>query len=484
MSEDILSNRQHRIAVLVHNSVLRDARVLKQAKTLSQCGYTVEVHGFSPDADGSVKVIPDTDTPVYLNSLTVVPKIKSGSAPYICSLAGAGPARDARAFTSSKKSRLSLVLRKSLSLSRHLTNKLKSYLRKAPQSRHVLRWRFEQIGGALACSVAQRPAPDIIHIHDTVALTAARKLRKHYPNAQIIWDAHEIYEHLAQASPHLSQLNRSIICEAGPYIDRFITISDSFAAFYRRCHGATLPIEPVIIRNATDKTAVPPDDGRLRKAAGLPDHQRIALYQGGYATHRGLEDLVAASRYLNPDWTIVLMGWGSIEDTLRKIAAQAALDMPKRLSPAVCFLPGVPHAELSAWTVGATIGVIPYEDTGLNHRYCTPNKLWEYPNAGLPILASDLVEIRKIVDDWNVGWCLPKSPTPETIAATINGLSDGQIAESRRACRSFIEADNWSVYEKRLVALYRDLARAKTVAYSGSLTNDRLRALQTAASVS
>jgi hypothetical protein len=37
-------------------------------------------------------------------------------------------------------------------------------------------------------------------------------------------------------------------------------------------------------------------------------------------------------------------------------------------------------------------------------------------------------------------------------------LSDAEIARAKRACRDFILADNWSVYEKRLLDVYGNLS--------------------------
>ncbi len=50
----------------------------------------------------------------------------------------------------------------------------------------------------------------------------------------------------------------------------------------------------------------------------------------------------------------------------------------------VRFIPPAPQKELKSWTQGATLGIIPYEGKMLNHWIATPNKLWEYPSAGVP----------------------------------------------------------------------------------------------------
>lgn len=104
------------------------------------------------------------------------------------------------------------------------------------------------------------------------------------------------------------------------------------------------------------------------------------------------------------------------------------------------------------------MGVIPYEPKGLNHEFCTPNKLWEYPLAGVPILATNFPEIAKVVEGHNIGWLLPKDFSGEVIAEVISSINDSDIIRNRQNCRNFVKQDNWSIHEKRLVDLYDEIA--------------------------
>src|SRR5262249_55228425 len=114
--------------------------------------------------------------------------------------------------------------------------------------------------------------------------------------------------------------------------------------------------------------------------------------------------------------------------------------------------------ELVLWTAGATVGAIPYEDVCLNHTYCTPNKLWEYPNARVPILVSPLIEMSKVINTYGVGWFLPSNLDPKAIAETVNRLTDGKIEEAAVACDRYMEMDGWPIYAQRLIAFYESLA--------------------------
>jgi hypothetical protein len=51
-----------------------------------------------------------------------------------------------------------------------------------------------------------------------------------------------------------------------------------------------------------------------------------------------------------------------------------------------------------AVTAGADVGVIPYRNVGLNNFFTSPNKLFEYCAAGVPVAASRFPELSKVVE--------------------------------------------------------------------------------------
>ena len=95
----------------------------------------------------------------------------------------------------------------------------------------------------------------------------------------------------------------------------------------------------------------------------------------------------------------------------------------------------------------------------LNNRFSTPNKLFEYLNAGLAVAASDLPEIRRIVESDDLG-ALFDPDDPASIAAALRSLTaDRQAlaAMRRRALAAAAGPQSWAVDEAVLLDLYRDL---------------------------
>ncbi|MGP9539350.1 glycosyltransferase family 4 protein [Brachybacterium sp. AOP43-C2-M15] len=392
-----------RIAVVVHNEVKRDARVLKGAASLKTSGHDVRLFGLT--AEESEDFVLPNGVPVHLQhrDLTGVRARVEEE--------GLERGRESSIWTS-----------------------------------------FRTQGDLVFESLRDTFVPDIVHIHDHLALTAAKRYKEAF-GCPLVWDAHEIYEDLASIEDVRAAVNARIIRENVEYVDGFITLNQSIGGFYRENYPQLPP--PVLLPNAVERVAQSSYDGRLHEAAGLVADQRVLLFQGGYSPHRGIPALLEASGQLDERWTLVFMGWGKLEDEIRSHAEDLADRPPGR--PRVAMVPSAPHDELLSWTAGAALGTIPYENTGLNHLYCSPNKLWEYPAAGVPILASDMPEMKRKIDEYDIGVTVDRRLDPQDIADAVNGLSDADLARMKQNCGAYAAAENWQNYEPHLLDLYREL---------------------------
>ncbi len=487
-----------RICILAMNSVVRDIRIIKEADTLADAGHDVTVIGLlDNNAPGpetlraSGAQILRRDHRRYIRTLQRVERVLICGAifgiltaliVYAAILSFSNPAY-AWLFEWSLLSAFIAgfgifflsgfwFLRRSIFhfARRLVSDRAKSDSKEVVSIRPISVWtslrslvfgqvnriaiQRELVAGAIAAK------PDVIHCQDLGTLPAGVRAKRQ-TGARLVFDAHEIYEEVAQGNERLKRRYKKMLRKHEGDVDDFITINDSIASFYAENYPR-LP-KAVIIKNATVRAESFVYDGRMHAAAELPLKQKILLYQGGFATKRGLITLVEAAQWLQPDWTLVMMGWGTLEKTLKKSADEVlAATKATRKTPAVIFLPPASHEELAQWSAGGTIGVIPYENIGLNHLYCSPNKLWEYPNAGVPILCSPLVEMTKTVKENKIGWLFPEELTPEILAEAVNAISDKEIARARKACRLFLKQDNWSIYAKRLIDLYKNMPQTQS----------------------
>jgi glycosyltransferase involved in cell wall biosynthesis len=146
---------------------------------------------------------------------------------------------------------------------------------------------------------------------------------------------------------------------------------------------------------------------------------------------------------------IVLMGWGRLECELRDLIAREGL------GEQVTIVPPVPPAEVVSSATGAAVGVIPYEPVGLNNTYTTPNKLFDYMAAGLPVVASRLPELIRFVEQGEMGLTF----TPGDAAALATALNE-VLADPERYARMRARTHEagrrytWARESPKLLALY------------------------------
>lgn len=321
----------------------------------------------------------------------------------------------------------------------------------------ILSWRLAVLGWA-APAAAAAPLADVYHGHDLTGLPAAIRAAGRN-DGRVVYDSHEIFmESGANARrPRIvrwlfGRMERGLAARA----DALVTVNDALAAELGR---RLRPRRTVVLHNCParwDPPAERPD--HLRRATGIPAGEPIALYHGGFSPHRGLEELAAA--ILEPGMERVhaaFLGYGSMRPWLDAATADP------RYGGRLHVLDAVPPADLVEWVAGADVGVMPIRAATLNHRLSTPNKLFECLAAGVPVVASDFPDMRRIVLDDPDGplgaVCDPASPP--AIARAIRQIVElpaDSAADLRRRCLTAAhDRWNWETESARLVALYADL---------------------------
>ena len=103
----------------------------------------------------------------------------------------------------------------------------------------------------------------------------------------------------------------------------------------------------------------------------------------------------------------------------------------------------------------ADAGIHPIENTCLNHYYCLPNKIFQYIQAGLPILCSNLPEMKKIIDTHEVGKVFDINNINNT-ASIINNFFNNkvQLTNYRNNSINASKQLTWSIEKKKLIDIY------------------------------
>ena len=424
-----------RVQMFVTNPVTHDARVLREAEALTEAGHEVQVVGAREQGtaardrrDGVDIVRVDRDPlPSKLVRRTLARRRSCGSPAH-----GPDPLIATPALLAAGGRTRRGAIRAALGT--HLTLAWLAYARSA-------------------LAEVRDSRPDVVVAHDLdtlpVGLVAARRA-----GARLLYDSHELFvEH--ESEPPRAQVTRRVQrAVEGPLIrraDRVITVSGSIADELARRYGIA---RPGVVRNlpAWSGSSGPPVD--LRERVALDSVTRIAIYVGGLAPGRGLEQLAASAAEL-PGVGIVFLGTGPphFRETLRRIAGEAGATERVRVSGPV------PAAEVTRWAAGADVGVVPYPNTCLNNYLSLPNKLFEYLAAGLPVVASDFPELRQVVAGHDVGaTCDPEDPTD--IARAVRDVvgSGARLDELRTAAARAAAEFSWAREKEVLLRVFEELA--------------------------
>jgi len=172
-----------------------------------------------------------------------------------------------------------------------------------------------------------------------------------------------------------------------------------------------------VVPNGVDETLFSPC-AAPRPAPLPPDGTPVIAFAGSFRPWHGLEELLAAFRILvggaAPDAHLLLVGDGPSRAELEAEAARAGLAERLHITGLV------PHAEVPRWLAGATLAVAPYPR--LDGFWFSPLKLYEYLALGLPVVASDVGQVREALGGGERGvLCPPGDPAAlaEAMAAVI-----------------------------------------------------------------
>ena len=301
--------------------------------------------------------------------------------------------------------------------------------------------------------------PDVIHAHDFYTLPGAIVLARR-TGAHVLYDAHE-YEpgRASKMPPEGNQLVDLMERDCLVHVDRMTTVSPSIADLYaRRFPGPS----PDLVMNTPDICIESPraaeavsSSGRLRELAGLGSDARIIAFTGGtQRENRGLDKLCHALAEL-PNFHLVALGQRHERDDawLMNHAREAGVE-----DRVVLLLP-VDAREVVPTIADADLSICVIQDAGTSYRYALPNKLFEAAFARLPIVVSNLPEMRRFVEAFGIGRATDQTD-PRAIARTIREVvatRDSYLMSPSRIDQ-LVSQYSWRSQEERLAGIVRELA--------------------------
>jgi glycosyltransferase involved in cell wall biosynthesis len=173
-----------------------------------------------------------------------------------------------------------------------------------------------------------------------------------------------------------------------PKVDAAYTVCDSIAEVYRDLYKVNFKV----VRNLP----VCSETEKVEHQEKPEGQSKVILYQGALNLGRGVGTAIRAIQYLE-GVELWLAGDGDLTSQLKEMVVEMKLESK------VKFLGRLPLHQLHEVTRLADLGISLEEDLGLNYRFALPNKLFDYIQAGVPVLVSNLPEMRHIVEHYQIG---------------------------------------------------------------------------------
>ncbi len=479
-----------RVAMLVFNTCDSDARVLREAKTLSGNGYDVRIFalannrhppGVFPHPDGFTveRTAVSSALVGLLRAAHAVYHVLRGT-PALQRRAvrraairraairtradpSAAPVTDPRAGDAGAPARTSWRRRAARGARlgcarggrRWRRGLRRGYLHLARPAIRALAFKIHrpsQIASFWRRTVPVVVAwgPDVVHAHDANTLPAAWRVGRR-TGARLVYDSHELWRHrnrLGERRPVGRMADVALESWFVRRADAVITVSPGLVDWLRRRYRLGERVR--LVRNIPSSVRTSPAHS-LRAMAGLPSSAKVLLYTGRITRDRGLEEAIDGLAHLGEHVYLVMLGYGPRE----YIAELGARGADRSVLHRLRVVGPVPHEQVTAAAAEADVALVAVRPNCLSYRHCLPNKVFEAVQAHLPVLAySELPDLSRLVTEYRIGRTFT---SPESLALAVYHLL-AETGAYQRSLRIAAEELCWENEQGTLLNLYADLA--------------------------
>ncbi|MHB9040669.1 MAG: glycosyltransferase [Melioribacteraceae bacterium] len=221
-------------------------------------------------------------------------------------------------------------------------------------------------------------------------VTAIAKLKR----AKVYYNSRELYAFLGglRNRPFLQSIVTRVEKFFITKVDLVLTTGEMDSEFIEKFYGIK---NTLVIRNIP-LLQTPTAKIDFRKLYNIPDDKLILLYQGVLLEGRGVQMIMRTMVKLT-NTVLVILGDGEQKNNFQKLAQQL------NISERVFYAGTIGQRELINYTAGGDVGLSLIENISVSYYHALPNKLFEYIMAGLPVLCSNLPQMKKIVEEYQVG---------------------------------------------------------------------------------
>lgn len=227
---------------------------------------------------------------------------------------------------------------------------------------------------------------------------------------ELVFDSHEYFTEVPelQKSPLKKSIWKWVERAIVPKLKHCITVNESIAKLFRDEYKNTW----LVVRNVPYRFNY--DVKKSRQDLNMPNDKFIFILQGsGINIDRGAEEAVEAMQKV--DGVLYIIGSGDVFSILKNKISELGLHQK------VVIIDKIPFEQLMQYTANCNMGLTLDKDSNLNYKYSLPNKIFDYVQAGIPVLGTNLIEYKKVIDQYKVGEIL-EDFSSENLANKMNEI--------------------------------------------------------------
>ena len=308
-----------------------------------------------------------------------------------------------------------------------------------PRALHLLEWQWHIFS-------AYRHGVSVVNCHSLAVLPLGWLLKK-VTGAKLVYDTHELQTETTFMTglrrPLAKMLERLLIHTC----DLVMTVNDSIRDWYRTAYDLhnVYTARNIPYRQDAPKIQSTPNIKNLREVLGLPEDAFLFLHLGYLLPARGIELMLEAFAHADPHRHLLFIGEGELGPLVQSYAQKHAN---------IHVLPLVKPTEVQHYSAQADVGLVLTIPNSLNYYFILPNKLYEYVLTGVPVIASDLPEIRRVVDEGHCGWLV--AADCNDMVALINSLTREDIRAKHEGALAYSQKVGWQDEERTMLLGYRE----------------------------
>tara|TARA_B100000508_G_scaffold141092_1_gene146460 strand:- start:130044 stop:130991 length:948 start_codon:yes stop_codon:yes gene_type:complete len=282
---------------------------------------------------------------------------------------------------------------------------------------------------------------DILLSNDLDTLLANFIASRIKRKARLVYDSHELFTEVPELTsrPKVRKVWLRIEKWIFPKLKYVYTVNQSIAEIYQNRYNKDVGVIRNVSRLWKPKTIEPKEELKI------PVNKKMIILQGaGINIDRGGEEAVEAMQYIE-NAVLFIVGSGDVIGQLKQTVRELSL------KEKVFFVDRVPYDNMMNYTYHADIGLTLDKDTNPNYKYSLPNKVFDYIHTETPVISSNIIEIKRIIQKYNMGKIIDDH-NPKHLASTISEVlvNDELLEELKKNCKIASQHENWEKEKKKL----------------------------------